>query len=99
MKKLLLLICLIFSFECFCQLTKYEIKIDGVNKPELAKQVTDPLRIAFNHYSEPLKFNVRFDDNTDTFEILSTLKVEKEEIVLLLEKHNYSLLSFIITIL
>lgn len=82
------------SYLSFSQLIQYELKLQDVITQDDSKKIADPIRETFNHFTEPHKFQVKFDSENSSFLILSTIVVDETEMKLIMDKHEKTILKF-----
>ena len=95
MKTLLILgLFLLASTACFSQKYNYSFKLNGNVPAEYVKLVYDPIRQTFNNFTDPFQNVLNFDYETQTFNIASEVDITREELDIVLQKHQYSINTF-----
>lgn len=88
MKTFLQILLLFISLNCISQAKyQYRFKLQSIDSPAKAKEITDLLR---NHY----KVYPLFNDNTDSFYINTEVNSTKNELVQLLQSKGIVILDF-----
>ncbi len=85
---------LLLSTSCFSQKFNYSFKLNENTSVDYLKLVYDPIRETFNNFSDPFQNVLDFNYETRTFSIASEIDITREDLELILQKHQYSILTF-----
>lgn len=94
MKAIVIITLLLIPFFSFNQEYVYTFKLEGVDSYQKVKTNFDYIRTYLNVPERPYAFQLIFDDELDTFRIISTIDVSQEELRRYLLKRNLILQSF-----
>jgi hypothetical protein len=94
MKALLFVIIVYIPFFSSSQEHIYTFKLEGVESYQNIKANYDYVRTYLNVPERPYAFELIFNDEVDTFRIISTIDVTEEELRRYLFKRNLILQSF-----
>jgi len=72
----------------------YAFKIDGVDNIATAKEVTDPVRIAFNPGTNPFLVYPAFNEENQLFDFFADVLLSREDLEAVIRQEGIILLSF-----
>ncbi|MCE3295366.1 MAG: hypothetical protein K0R65_1080 [Crocinitomicaceae bacterium] len=82
------------STSCFSQKYNYSFKLNENVSADYVKLVYDPIRQTFNNFTNPFQNVLNFDYDSRTFSIASEIDITREELDIVLQKHQYSINTF-----
>ncbi|MGV3631309.1 MAG: hypothetical protein ACO1O6_08885 [Bacteroidota bacterium] len=85
---------LFVSTSCFSQKYSYSFRLAENTSVDYLKQVYDPIRETFNNFTDPFQNVLNFDYETRMFSIASEIDITREELEIVLQKHQYSIHVF-----